>query len=133
MQINIDDLRRAAQRRLPRAIFDFIDGGADDEQTLRANRADFARLTFSPRVLVDVSQRDQSTTLLGTRLESPLVLAPTGQVGLAAPRGELPVARAAAARGVLMAVIVMSNCKLEEIAVASPASKWFQLYVWRDR
>ena len=67
MAINIDDLRRLAMRRLPRAVFDFADGGAEDERTLRANRADFSKLVFRPRVLVDVSQRDQSTTILGQR------------------------------------------------------------------
>src|SRR5690242_1052759 len=74
MAINIDDLRRLAMRRLPRAVFDFADGGAEDEQTLRANRADFAKLTLRPKILVDVSKRDQATTILGQPVSSPLIL-----------------------------------------------------------
>ena len=76
--INIDDLRAAAKRRLPRAIFEFIDGGAQDESTLRANREDFQKWRFRTRTLTDVSTRDQSITLFGQRYASPLILAPTG-------------------------------------------------------
>src|SRR5918912_1194231 len=95
MLINIEDLRRRARRRLPRAVFDFIDGGAEDESTLRRNHAAFNRLTFRPRVLVDTGRRDQSTTVLGQHLSTPLILAPTGLCGMAAPRGEVLAARAA--------------------------------------
>src|SRR5215217_4122510 len=99
--INIDDLRRLAMRRLPRAVFDFADGGAEDERTLRANRLDFSKLVFRPRVLVDVSQRDQSTTILGQPVSSPLIVAPTGLAGMLWPRGEVAAARAAATRDVI--------------------------------
>src|SRR5689334_11820154 len=99
MPVNIDDFRELARRRLPRALFDYIDGGAGDEETLRANQADFARITFRPRVLVDVSRREQSTTVLGQPVSSPLILAPTGFTGMFWPRGEIAAARAAASAG----------------------------------
>jgi len=131
--INIEDLRRRARRRLPRAVFDFVDGGANDETTLRANRAAFRRLTFRPRVLVDVSSRDQSTTVLGERLSTPLILGPTGLAGLTWPRGEIAAARAAAKRGALFVLSTHSTCSIEEVAVAAHGPLWFQLYVGRDR
>ena len=133
MIVTIDDLRRAALRRLPRALFDYIDGGAEDEVTLQANQADFARYRFRPRVLVDVSRRDQSTTVLGTPVASPLILAPTGFTGLFWPRGEAVAARAAGTRGVVYTASTMSICPMEEIARAATGPLWYQLYVWRDR
>jgi isopentenyl diphosphate isomerase/L-lactate dehydrogenase-like FMN-dependent dehydrogenase len=133
MIVNIDDLRKRARRRLPRAIFDYVDGGAEDEFTLRANRAGFRRYTFSPRVLVDVSERDQSTTVLGERLAAPLILAPTGFTGMLWPRGEILAARAAARKGLVYTLSTMSICSLEQVAEAAPGPLWFQLYVWRDR
>src|SRR5215216_3228765 len=133
MIVNIQDLRRVARRRLPRTLFDYVDGGAEDEYTLRANRRGFQRYTFSPRVLVDVSQRDQSTTVLGERLASPLIIAPTGFSGMLWPRGEVLGARAAARKGVLFTASTMSICSMEQIAEAAPGPLWFQLYVWRDR
>jgi L-lactate dehydrogenase (cytochrome) len=133
MLVNIDDFRERARRRLPRALFDYIDGGAGDEETLRANQADFARYTFRPRVLVDVSQRDQSTTVLGQQVASPLILAPTGFTGMFWPRGEIAAARAAAQAGLIFTLSTMSICSMEDVAVASSGPRWFQLYVWRDR
>jgi L-lactate dehydrogenase (cytochrome) len=133
MIVNIDDLRRAARRRLPRALFDYIDGGAEDERTLRANQADFARYTFRPRVLVDVSRRDQAITVLGQPIASPLILSPTGFTGLFWPRGEAVAARAAGRKGVIFTASTMSICSMEEIAQAATGPLWFQLYVWRDR
>ena len=133
MIVNIEDLRKIARRRLPRALFDYVDGGAEDEYTLRANRLDFQRYTFSPRVLVDVSDRDQSTTVLGERLATPLILAPTGFTGVLAPRGEILAARAAAKKGAVFTLSTMSICSLEEVARAALGPLWFQLYVWRDR
>ena len=99
MLINIEDLRQRARRRLPRAVFDYVDGGAEDEVTLRRNTARLRALHLRPRILVDVSRRDQSTTVLGQRLASPLILAPTGLCGMAAPRGEMLAARAALRTG----------------------------------
>jgi len=133
MLVSIDDLRRQARRRLPRAVFDFIDGGAEDEVTLRRNHAAFGRLTFRPRVLVDTRARDQSTTVLGQRVASPLVLAPTGLCGMAAPRGEVLAARAALQTGTIFTLSSMSAVSIEDVMRDAPGPHWFQLYVWRDR
>ena len=133
MAINIDDLRRLAMRRLPRAVFDFADGGAEDERTLRANRQDFSKLVFRPRVLVDVSKRDQTTTILGQQVSSPLIVAPTGLAGMLWPRGEAVAARAAAARNVIFTLSTLGACSIEEVAEASSGPLWFQLYVMKDR
>jgi L-lactate dehydrogenase (cytochrome) len=133
MILTIDDLRAAARRRLPRALFDYIDGGAEDEVTMRANTADFQRYRFQPRALVDVSRRDQSTTVLGIPVASPLILAPTGFTGVFWPRGEAVAARAAGRKGVIFTASTMSICPMEEIAHAATGPVWYQLYVWRDR
>lgn len=134
MIVNVEDLRKAAKRRLPKALFDYVDRGAEDEYTLRANRAGFHHHTFSPRVLVDVSERDLSTTVLGEQLAAPLILAPTGFTGVLARGGEILAARAAAAKGVPFTLSTMSICSIEEVATAvRSGTRWFQLYVWKDR
>jgi L-lactate dehydrogenase (cytochrome) len=129
----VEDMRQAARRRLPRALFDFIDGGAQDEVTLRRNREDFARLTLVPRVLTDVSQRDQSVEVLGQRYASPLILAPTGLPGVLWPGGGLAAARAADAAGVGFCLSTMSTSSIEDAAKASRQPIMFQLYVMKDR
>jgi L-lactate dehydrogenase (cytochrome) len=131
--INIDDLRTLARRRLPKTIFEFIDGGAQDEISLRSNEADFGRYAFKTRVLTDISERDQSTTILGGKVASPLILAPTGLAGILHRRGELSAARAAAAAGVPYCLSTMSTCSIEQIAETANVARWFQLYVLRDR
>ena len=133
MAINIDDLRRLAQRRLPRAVFDFADGGAEDEVTLRANRSDFSRLTFRPKILVDVSKRDQSTTILGQPVSSPLILAPTGLAGMLWPRGEIAAAKAAGKRNAIFTLSTLGACSIEAVAEQATGPLWFQLYVMKDR
>jgi L-lactate dehydrogenase (cytochrome) len=130
---NIEDLRREARRRLPRAIFEFIDGGAHDEVTLRANREDFGRLNLLPQVLTDVSQRDQSVSVLGQTYRSPLILAPTGLPGIVWPDGAMEAARAADRAGAGFCLSCMSTSSIEDIARASTRAVWFQLYVMRDR
>jgi L-lactate dehydrogenase (cytochrome) len=130
---SVDDLRAIAQRRLPRGVFDYIDGAAEDERTLAANSAAFAAVTFRPRVLRDVGEVDPSTTLLGRPLPLPLVLAPTGFTRIADPDGELAVARAAARAGLPYTLSTLSTRSIEEVAEASGGPKWFQVYVWRDR
>jgi len=110
--INIDDLRAAAKRRLPGVIFEFIDGGAQDETTLRANREDFQKWRFRTRTLTDVSKRDQSITLFGQRYASPLILAPTGLAGLLSRRGELAAARAAEKYGVRACALGAKACMI---------------------
>jgi L-lactate dehydrogenase (cytochrome) len=130
---NVDDLRKIARRRLPRGVFDYIDGAAEDERTMAANRDAFARVTFRPRVLRDVGKVDPSSTLLGRPLEYPLVLAPTGFTRIADPQGELAVARAAQRAGIPYSLSTMGTRSIEEVAAVSEGRKWFQVYVWRDR
>lgn len=131
--INVDELRRLAKKRLPRSVFEFIDGGAQDEVTLRANRDDFAALRLLPTVLTDIEQRDQSVELFGRRYASPLVLAPTGLAGLLSRRGELQAVRAAHRANVPYCLSTMATLSIEEISNAIDAPNWFQLYVLRDR
>lgn len=131
--INIADLRLAARRRLPKTIFEFVDGGSQDEITLRRNRGDFDRWAFMTRVMTDVSTRDLSTTVLGTPCAFPLILAPTGLAGIVRRQGELAASRAAAKAGLPYCLSTMASCTIEQIAEASPVDRWFQLYVFRDR
>jgi L-lactate dehydrogenase (cytochrome)/(S)-mandelate dehydrogenase len=130
---SIDDLRHLARRRLPRAVFDFIDGGSGDETTLRANRDAFADWEFLPRVAIDVALRSTEISLLGRPARLPLVVAPTGLAGLFWPGGEIAVAQAAAAAGIPFCLSTNSVASLEEVAAAVPAERWFQLYPMRDR
>lgn len=139
---NIDDLRRVAQRRLPAGVFDYIDGGADDERTLAANTAGYERVGFAPRVLRDVRNVDTSARLLGRSIPLPLVLAPTGFTRIAHPQGELAVARACARAGIPYTLSTLGTRSIEELAAASDSVPWggegerrlwFQVYTWRDR
>jgi L-lactate dehydrogenase (cytochrome) len=130
---SVADLRAIARRRLPRGVFDYIDGGAEDERTMAANMSAFAGVTFRPRVLRDVGGVDPATTLLGRPLPLPLVLAPTGFTRIADPDGELAVARAAARAGLPYTLSTLGTRSIEEVAAASAGPKWFQVYVWRDR
>ena len=129
----VSDLRRIARRRLPRGVFDYIDGGAEDELTLRANNGAFRRIGFVPRVLRDVGTVDPSTTLLGKPIPIPLVLAPTGFTRIADPAGELAVARAAARARLPYTLSTLGTRSIEEVSAASSGRLWFQVYVWRDR
>ncbi|MFM9967507.1 MAG: alpha-hydroxy acid oxidase [Burkholderiales bacterium] len=131
--VNIHDMRELARRRLPRTVFDFLDGGALDELTLQANRADFERVVFRPRVLVDVSKRSLSTHLFGIDQRMPLILGPIGSLGLLARRGEMQVARAAEQCGIPMCLSTASVCSIEEVRSTSKHPFWFQLYVGRER
>jgi L-lactate dehydrogenase (cytochrome) len=130
---SIADLRLMARRRLPRGVFDYIDGAAEDELTMGWNAEAFRRLEFRPRVLRDVSAIDPSTTLLGRPLAMPLVLGPTGFTRIAASGGELDVARAAARAGVICGLSTLGTRSIEEMAAAASGRQWFQVYVWRDR
>ncbi len=131
--VTVDDMRRIARRRLPRGVFDYIDGGSEDERTLRNNAAAFSRIEFQPNVLVDVSAIDTSTTLLGKHVAMPLVLAPTGYTRLTHSDGELAVARAAERAGVPYSLSTMSTRSIEDVAAVSNGPKWFQVYTWKDR
>lgn len=132
---NIEDLHRAFRRRVPRAVADFVDGGAEDEVTLRRNREAFGQVRLIPRQFHGVVSVDLTTELLGTPMSMPVALAPCGATRIVHPDGELAVARAAARAGLVYVAPSMGTVTLEEIAAAVPpsATQWFQLYVWRDR
>jgi isopentenyl diphosphate isomerase/L-lactate dehydrogenase-like FMN-dependent dehydrogenase len=127
--INIEDLRRAAKRRLPRVIFDYIDGGAEDEWTLRANRRAFEEVMFRPRCAVVTPSCDLRVSVVGTPLSMPLILAPVGSSRLMYPRGEEAAARAAGAAGIAYALSTLSGCRLEDVAAATEGPPWYQLYL----
>ncbi len=130
---DVEDLRRLAKRRLPGGVFDYIDGGAEDELSLDRNIAGYRNIEFRPRILRDVSKIDTSTTLLGRPIGLPLVLAPTGFTRIADSQGELAVARAAARVGIPYGLSTMGTRSIEEVAAVSNGPKWFQVYTWRDR
>ncbi|MDM8348126.1 L-lactate dehydrogenase [Pseudomonas sp. sp1636] len=127
------DYRRLARRRLPQFLFDYIDGGANAEQTLAANSADFRQLQLRQRVLRDVSQCDTAGELIGQPASLPLALAPLGMAGLFARRGEARAASAAARCGVPFSLSSVGICSLTEVHAASAQPCWFQLYMLRDR
>ena len=132
---NVDDLRKLAKRRLPVGVFDYIDGGAEDEITLRRNVEAYKEVSFKPRVLRDMANIDTSTSLFGRRLAFPLVLAPTGFTRIAHSQGELAVVRAATRAGVPFTLSTMATRSIEECAsvAESDTRLWFQIYTWRDR
>lgn len=127
------DYRELARRRLPRQLFDYLDGGAYEERTMRANAEDLERLLLRQIVMRDVSARDPAVEVLGQRLAFPVVLAPVGLGGMVAPRAEVQAARAAEAAGVPFVESTVSICSVEEVARATLTPPWFQLYVMRDR
>ncbi|MGD9951906.1 MAG: L-lactate dehydrogenase [Burkholderiales bacterium] len=130
---NIDDLRRMAQRRVARAISDYVARGSYDEQTLRANRADLEALRFRQRVAIDVDRRSTRTTMAGEEAAMPVAIAPVGLTGLNWADGEILGARAAQAFGIPFTLSTMSICSIEDVAGEVGKPFWFQLYVMRDR
>ncbi|WP_298196404.1 FMN-dependent L-lactate dehydrogenase LldD [Novosphingobium sp.] len=128
-----EDFREAARRRLPRFLFDYLDGGAGGEETLRRNQTDLAGHRLRQRVLVDVSGIDLRTTLFGQDLAMPVMLGPVGLGGMYARRGEVQAARAAGAAGVPFCLSTVALCGLDEVIAGSGAPPWFQLYVIKDR
>ena len=130
---NATDYRELARRRLPRFLFDYIDGGSYAEVTLKRNVADLEAIALRQRVLRDVSKLDLSTTLFGQEMRLPIVLAPIGLAGMNARRGETQAARAAAKAGIPFCLSTVSACPIDEVARASPKPFWFQLYMIRDR
>jgi len=127
------DFRRIARRRVPTMVFDFVDGGADGELTLDANRRAFEQIVFEPRWMSDVSKIDLTTTVLGEQLSMPYLLAPAGLASVVHKDGELAVARAAAKANTIFCISTGSTYSLEEIAAAAPTAKlWFQLYLWKS-
>ncbi|WP_107677128.1 alpha-hydroxy-acid oxidizing protein [Agrobacterium sp. LAD9] len=127
--LNVEEYRKEARRRLPRFVFDYLDGGAEDEIALKANRSAFEAIKMTPRLLNDVSVRDQSVDWFGQRLPMPIVIAPTGLNGLYRRDGDILLAKAASRLGIPFALSTASNNSIEEVAKASNGDLWFQLYV----
>jgi isopentenyl diphosphate isomerase/L-lactate dehydrogenase-like FMN-dependent dehydrogenase len=130
---SIEDLRRQALRRTPRVMFDFVDGGAQDEVTLRDNQDVFSRIAIVPHVLADVSETNSTIDLFGSQLSCPIIGGPTGLTGLIHTSGELALAKALTDAGTAYVLASMASYSIEEVKSASVAPLWFQLYVWRDR
>lgn len=128
----VQDMRRAAKRRLPRMIFDFLDGGALDELTLRENESDLTRLRLRQRVLQDISSCALETDVLGKKIDLPLMISPMGLLGLFHPHGDLALARAAASRGTVFVHSAWSGWSLEDVAREAPGSTWAQIAFWTD-
>ena len=128
--INISDYEALARARMEPANWDFYAGGSDDEVTLRANRKAFERIRLRPRVLVDVNVCDVHTTVLGTPVSMPILIAPTAYHGLAHPEAECATAQAAGEAGTLMIASTVSNRSMEEIAAVTSSPLWFQLYTF---
>ena len=130
---NIDDLRRAAARRLPFPIFDFAEGGAEDERALERSRSGFDDYVLMPKVLQDVSEIDLTTTVLGTEIALPVMVSPMGMPALFHHTGEDSLVPAAGKHGSIFASSTMASRSIEEVADLSVGPKWFQVYVWKDR
>jgi isopentenyl diphosphate isomerase/L-lactate dehydrogenase-like FMN-dependent dehydrogenase len=132
--LTIEDLRLLARKRLPKAVFDFIDGGAEDETTVRANRRQFDRWGLVGRFAVDVSERSTAVEIFGRTHAAPLVISPTGMAGLARGGADLLLAKAAARVGVPFTMSTVATVSIETVAAKAPdATRWFQLYILRDR
>src|SRR3982750_3491108 len=131
--VSIEDLRQIGRRRLPRAIFDFFDGGAEDEVTLRENRAAFERVRLLPKVLVNVAQVDMTTDLFGVKSTLPLAIAPTGGISAGRAGAELALARAAKSFGVPFTLATPAAFTIERVAQEVGGRLWFQLYAVRER
>ena len=129
----IEDLRLLHKRNVPKAFFDYADRGSYSEDTLRANHDDLQQIKFRQRILVDVSRRDLSTTILGEPSKLPLILAPVGLLGMQHGDGEIHACRAAQAAGIPFTQSTMSICSIEDIAASVDKPFWFQLYVMKDR
>src|SRR5690349_21785027 len=129
----IDDLRQRARRKVPKMFFDYVEAGSYAQETLRANRADLERIKLRQRVLVDVSRRDLTTSIIGETVPLPLALAPIGLAGMQHQDGEIAACRAAQAAGIPFTLSTMSVCSIEDVAAAVDKPFWFQLYVIKDR
>jgi L-lactate dehydrogenase (cytochrome) len=131
--VTVADYRELARRKLPRQLFDYVDGGAYDELTMRRNVSDLARVQLRQVVMRDVSTRDTEVEVLGQKMALPIILAPVGLGGMMAQRAEVQAARAAEAVGIPFIESTVSICSIEEVAKAMENPPWFQLYVMRDR
>jgi L-lactate dehydrogenase (cytochrome) len=130
---NIEDLRQMMRRKIPRAVFDYVDRGSYDELTWRTNTEDLRGIRFRQRVLIDADNRDITSTMLGEKIAMPVCIAPTGLTGLVHGNGEMLAARAAEAAGIRYTLSTMSICSIEDVRSVITGPFWFQLYVFRDR
>ena len=130
---NIEELRKQAKRRLPRAVFDFIDGGAEDERTLRENRAAYERVRLLRRVLVGVANVSTETSILGKASKLPIAVAPTGALGFGWRGGDVAVAKAASAFGIPFSLSTSATASIERVAAEAPGRLWFQAYFFKER
>ena len=130
---SIEAVRARAKRVLPRPVFDFVDGGAEDEWTLRRNETAFEGIGLRPRPLNGAAQRDLSVKLFGQKLSMPVMIGPTGLAGLMWPEGEQAAARAAASAGTAYCLSHGSVCKLEDIPRVGASPRWMQVFIYRDR
>ena len=130
--LTIEDLRRIARRRLPRSGCEYLEGGAEDELSLKRNRDVFERIAWAPRTLVGVAMPDLAVPLFGKRANMPVAIAPTGFNGLLWPQGDVALARAAATSGIPFTLSTMANCSIETLARDAPGENWFQLYPLKD-
>ncbi|KAM0956266.1 hypothetical protein ACFX2A_025059 [Malus domestica] len=131
--VNVNEYQELARQALPKMYYDYYTGGAEDQHTLKENVEAFRRITLRPRILVDVSRVDMSTTVLGYKISAPIMLAPTAMHQLAHPEGEVATARAAAACNTIMILSYMSTCTVEEVASSCNAVRFFQIYVYKRR
>lgn len=131
--VEIADLKRLAQRRVPKMFFDYADSGAWTESTYRANEDDFKKIKLRQRILVDMTNRSLETTMIGEKVSMPVALAPTGLTGMQHADGEMLAAQAAEAFGVPFTLSTMSICSIEDVASVTKKPFWFQLYVMKDR
>lgn len=131
--LNVFEYEARAKTSLAEMAYDYYSGGSWDEVTLRENCSDFSKLSIMPHMLVDLTQLDMSTELFGSKISMPLIIAPTAFHQLATADGERATARAAHRAGTIMTLSTLANCSIEEVQVAAPGPKWFQLYVYKDR
>jgi (S)-2-hydroxy-acid oxidase len=131
--VNVCEYEEAAKRKLPKMVFDYYASGAEDEWSLKENRHAFERIRFRPRILIDVTSVDLSTTVLGFKISMPIMVAPTAMQRMAHPEGELATARAASAAGTIMTLSSWATSSVEEVASVGPGIRFFQLYVYKDR
>lgn len=131
--VNVEDLRQAAKRRLPRSVFDYIDGGADGEVTLRENVRAFEDIAFRPRCAVETPPPDLTTSVLGIPISMPVILAPVGSSRMFWPRGEEVAAAVAGASGTIYCLSTLSGCRLEDVKKSTRGAAWFQLYLCGGR
>ncbi|KAJ7517916.1 hypothetical protein O6H91_21G045800 [Diphasiastrum complanatum] len=131
--VNVSEYEALAKQKLPKMVFDYYASGAEDQWTLKENRNAFERIRFRPRILVDVSNVDLSTTVLGFKISMPIMIAPTAMQKMAHPEGELATARAASAAGTIMTLSSWATSSVEEVAATGPGVRFFQLYVYKDR